>query len=128
MQDSERKTVSLSEIKKYCKFSPKVSKVIHQHPKGKTFIIAYSYFKGICPLVLQVQQFDGSERLLLVKAGTEVATQPVGIYYPNETPEHPLKTIKVLNLLRLPFQGADNCHGMFLLPQEEQVLRVSEQM
>lgn len=99
--------------------------IIHQHP----FIIAYTYFKGICPpLVLQVQQFDGSERPLLVKAGTDVATQPVGIYYPNETPEHPLKTIKVLNFLRLPFRGADNCHGMFLLQQEEQVLRVSEQM
>lgn len=72
-------------------------------------------------LVLQILQFNSSQRPLLVNVGTEVATQPVGIYYPNETPKHPLKTIKVLNLFRLPYRGADNCHGMFVLQQEEQV-------
>lgn len=48
-------------------------------------------------------------------------TQPVGIHHPNEMPEHPLKTIKVFNLFSLPCREADNCHGMFVLQQEEQV-------
>lgn len=77
----------------------------HQHSQRKTFIIACTHFKGLClPLDLQVEQFNGSQRPLLVNVSTELATQPRGIL-PYETPEHSLKTIKVLNLFCLPYRG-----------------------
>lgn len=72
-------------------------------------------------LVLQIQQFNSLKRPLLANVGPAVSRNPLGIFHPNEMPKHALKTIKVLILFRLPREEADNCHGMLLLQQDEQV-------
>lgn len=102
--------------------------IIHQHPQRKIFVIAYTYFKGFCPLIHRWSSLTAHNDPYWAKVGTEVATQPVGIYYPNETPEQPLKTIKVLNLFRLPFRGADNCQGMFSVAAGRTGVGASKQM